>query len=356
MSLTQHQVVEKLGISRGTLHRILVGSPLVKDSTRERVLKELERLNYTPNIIAQGLKTRRTKTIGIVGPAAIRMANIEKVNALHIAAQHHGYSAIIGYSNGSLEEDSKCILDLQSRMVDGFVALGRGLPESLPLYKSITDGGTPLVTLYPIPGLECDCVYVDTVKAFRELTEHLIGLGHKKIGLLLDSSSSQYTINREAGFREAMKNAGLPVNEDWIVHVTPDGNPSSAGKEDEHRLWQISDYQLGFWGTSLLLAKRARPTALVCFSDEFAIGALRACDLAKVSVPGDLAITGYDDKEPAKFARVPLTTMHQPDSKIGEKAISLLIRRIEDNPKKRKPLTQAFSASLVIRESCGFRP
>lgn len=354
MPFTQHEIVKQLGISRGTLHRVLVGSPLVKSSTRERVLKELEKLNYTPNIIAQGLKTRRTKTIGIVGPAAIKMANIDKINSLHLAARKHGYSVIIGYSDGSLEQDTECIRELRSRMVDGFVALGRGLPESIPLYQSLIDNHIPLVTLYPIDGLSVDCVYVDTKKAFRQLTEHLIKLGHKKIGVLLDSASSLYTVNRELGFREAMKNAKLPVNEDWVVHVSPDGTTADIGR-NEPGLWQISDYQLGFWGTSLLLARRDRPTALVCYSDEFAIGTLRACDLAKVSVPGDMAITGYDDKEAAKYARVPLTTMHQPDEKLGAEAIALLLERIEQKDQKHTPVTLALSGQLVIRNSCGAR-
>jgi LacI family transcriptional regulator len=108
-SLTQHEIVSKLGISRGTLHRVLTNSPLVKASTRDRVLEELQRLNYTPNAIARGLKTKRTRTIGIIGPAAIRMSNIEKLNALHFAAKRQGYSLLVGYSDGSSEEDAECI-------------------------------------------------------------------------------------------------------------------------------------------------------------------------------------------------------------------------------------------------------
>jgi len=354
MSLTQQQIVAKLGISRGTLHRVLIDSPLVKSSTRERVLKELEKLNYVPNIIAQGLKTHRTKTIGIIGPASIKIANIDKINAIHLAARRRGYTAIIGYSNGTSEEDAACVRELRSRMVDGFVAIGRGFGDSVPLYRSLLEAGIPLVTLYPVDGLKADCVHVDTRKAFETLTAHLIGLGHTKIGLLIDASASLYTVNRERGFRAAMKKARLPVNEEWIIRITPDGalesgDPGATGS------WQASDYQLGFWGASLLLAKRERPTALVSFSDEFAIGVLRACDLAGVSVPSDLALTGYDDKEPAKFARVPLTTMHQPDDRVGEEAVTLLLKRIEEKEVPSSPVTVAMEARLVVRSSCGAR-
>jgi len=354
MSLTQHEIASQLGISRGTLHRILSGSPLVKEATRERVTRELKRLNYVPNFIARGLKMKRTETIGIIGPAAMKMANIDKLNALHLAARKLGYSVMIGYSDGSPEEDARCIQELRARMVDGFIGLGRGLPENVPNYKNLQDAGVPFVTLYPMPGFEADCVYVDTRQAYCTLTSHLIAQGHTGIGLLLEASASQYSINRELGFRDAMAAAKLPVVEDWIVHVTPDGSSEVDPRNDANSVWRVSDYQYGFWGASLVLAKRKRPTALVCFSDEFAIGALRAADLAGIRVPEELAIVGYDDKECAKFARVPLTTMHQPDEILGKEAIALLINRISGKLPD-KPVVRPLKARLVIRESCGAR-
>lgn len=354
MPLTQHEIVEQLGISRGTLHRILNGSPLVKASTRERILRELDRLNYVPNAIARGLKTQRTNTIGIIGPAALKMANIDKLNSVHLAARELGYSVMIGYSDGSAEQDAISIRELQSRMVDGFIAMGRGVAENIPPYRALLDAGVPFVSLYPIPGLEADCVYVDTRKAYEEVTKHLIGIGHTKIGLLLDSSRSQYSVNRELGFRDAMEAAKLEIRPEWIVHVTPDGSTNAGGEPNEQQGWKISDFQYGFWGASLLLAKRQHPTALVCFSDEFAIGALRAADMAGVQVPDDLAIVGYDDKEPARFARVPLTTMHQPDEQIGQEAVALLLDRI-NGKESSKPIVRPLRATLVVRDSCGAR-
>lgn len=352
MSLTQHEIVNQLGISRGTLHRVLSDSPLVKASTRERVLRELERLNYVPNAIAQGLKNRKTRTFGLVGPAALRISNIDKLNAIYRAAREKGYSITLGYSDGTAESDAKCIRELRARMVDGFIAMGRGLAETAPVYQQLIEADMPLVTLYPLPNLKTDCVYVDTRKAYREMTEHFIKLGHEKIGLLINASRSSFALNRESGFRDAMKKAKLPVREEWIVHATPDGAPISQDEAGEIRIWGTSDYQSGFLAMSLVLAKRERPTALLCLSDEGAIGALRAADVAEVKVPEEIALIGYDDKEPARFARVPLTTMHQPDEKIGNEAISLLVDRIE-NRLPPHPVIRPLSATLVIRDSCG---
>ena len=351
MPLTQHEIVRRLGISRGTLHRVLTDSPLVKASTRERVLKELEKLHYTPNAIARGLKTRRTKSIGIVGPGAMKLSNIDKFNALHKAAQERGYPVTFGYSDGSVEDEEKCIRELRSRMVDGFIVLGRGLARSVRLYQSLIDSGIPLVTLYPIPGLTADCVYIDTEQAYIELTEHLIKLGHRDIGLLLQASTSQYIINREQGFCKAMAKAKLKVNEQWIIRASPDG----SSEVNEISRANCSDYQLGFWGASLLFSRRGSlPTAVVCQSDDFAIGFLRAADLAGINVPNDIAIVGYDGKEPSKFARVPLTTMRAPDEQIGKEAVSLLLDRIEEVLVS-EPLVRKLKAQLIVRESCGSR-
>jgi len=352
MALTQHQLVEQLNVSRGTLHRVLTGSPLVKASTRERVLRELERLNYVPNAIAQGLKNRKSKTLGVIGPATSNPSNADKLTSLYLAAREEGYSIIFAYSDGSSEADAKSIRELRSRMVDGIIAFGRGLPEAAPMYRELLKDEIPLVGLYPTPGVETDCVYVDTHGAFRRMTEHLIGLGHKKIGLLINSSHSLFIRNRELGFRDAMAKAKLTVREEWIASATPYDSQGGEGEEWEKRILQISDYQQGFWGASLIFAKRQRPTAMVCMTDDAAIGALRAADLAGISVPQELALIGYNDKEDARFARVPLTTMHQPDELIGREVISLLTKRIAGQLPA-KPVVHALQAKLVIRESCG---
>lgn len=345
MALTQHQLVKHLGISRGTLHRVLTNSPLVKSSTKERILRELESLNYTPNAVARGLKMRRTQTIGIIGPSSIKMANIKKINALYKAATDKGYHIILGYSDGSPEADENCIRDLSSRMVDGMIVLGRGMVDNIPQYRSVIESGIPFLSLYPIPGLKSDCVYVDTKKAFCDLTLYLAGLGHKDIALLLDGAVSQYTRNREAGFRQGMKKAGLAVREEWVVRWLAE--KAEPGVE-------LSDYDLGFRVAVRVLASSPRPSALVCFSDEFAIGALRAAEAAGIAVPGELALVGYDDNEAAPYAGVPLTTMHQPVERLASEAIELLVERIEGRGPE-KPARHPIEAKLVIRKSSGDR-
>lgn len=350
-AMTQHEVARKLGISRGTLHRVLTSSPLVGAQTCERVRRGLEELHYTPNTIARALKTKRTMTIGVAGPGASKLANLDKLYEVHQAAAEAGYTVIVGYSNGAVEEDERCIRELRARMVDGLIVFSRGLRGGGRPLRAARAAGHPVVALYPLPGVSVDCVYVDTRGAFAELTRHLIGLGHQDIGLLTDSSESEYTKNREHGFQDAMHSAGLPVRPEWVVRAQPAECGAGDAPASEQRLWQCSDFDLGYRAALQAFRARPRPTALVCYSDEFAIGALRAADQAGVRIPQELSLVGYNDSDAARYARVPLTTMHQPNRELGRAAVSLLLRRMGEGVAAGPPVVQVVSASLVVRES-----
>lgn len=350
-AMTQHEVARKLGVSRGTLHRVLTGSPLVGAETCERIRRGLEELHYTPNTIARALKTKRTMTIGVAGPGASKLANLDKLYEVHQAAAEAGYTVIVGYSNGSVEEDERCIRELRARMVDGLIVFSRGLRGGgLPL-RAARAAGQPVVALYPLPGVSVDCVYVDTRSAFAESTRHLIELGHRDIGLLTDCSESEYTKNRERGFRDAMRSAGVPVRPEWVVRARPEDGAGDDVPISERRLWQCSDFDLGYRAALQTFRSPRRPTALVCYSDEFAIGALRAADQSGIRIPQDISLVGYNDSDAARYARVPLTTMHQPNHELGRAAVALLLRRMEKGLPSKPPVAQVVPAVLVVRES-----
>jgi DNA-binding LacI/PurR family transcriptional regulator len=149
--------------------------------------------------------------------------------------------------------------ELSGRMVDGFIVLSRGLTQSIPHYKRLLEAGVPFVSLYPMPGLNADCAYVDTRRAFFELTKHLIDYGHRKIGLMLDASTTLYTENRETGFRNAMKKAGVRVNEDWVVRVTPDGAPVAADERSQKNFGRSRTISLGSGEARNFLPVRTGP-------------------------------------------------------------------------------------------------
>ena len=346
MELTQHEVADQLGISRGTLHRVLSGSPLVKPSTRQRVEKALAELGYSPNIIAQGLRTGRTRTIGLIAIGDAKISEVEKARAIHEAARLRGYSLVLTYSDGSAESEARCVEELRARKVDGLIVTGKGRLQDSAHFKKLIKARVGLVAIAPIPSLETDSVVVDAPWAYGELTRHVIAKGHRDIGLLLEDIQSTYAIAKEKGVSDALTAAGLPVNKAWMLRV-----PVRVLKEETVKVRSVSDYRLGFDGALKFFQMDRRPTAIICQSDQTAIGFQHAAKLHNVDVPGDIALTGYDDIPAAEFARVPLTTMHQPEAELGVRAVELLMRRMEGDWSG-FPQTVVLRPTLIERESC----
>lgn len=347
MDLTQHEVADKLGISRGTLHRVLSGSPLVKASTRQRVEKALAELGYSPNIIAQGLRTGRTRTIGLIAIGDPKLSEVGKARAIHEAARSLGYSLVVTYGDGSEESEARCVEELRARKVDGLIVTGRGRLEGSPHFKKLIKARVGLVTIGPVASEETDCMVVDAVWAYAELTRHVISKGHRDIGLLQESIESTFSVAKEQGVSDALTAAGLQVRREWLLRV-----PVRLHPEDASKTRSVSDYRLGYDGALKFFGMERRPTAIICQSDQTAIGFQHAAKLNGIDVPGDIALTGYDDIPAAEFARVPLTTMRQPEEELGFRAVELLMRRM-DNDWSGFPQTVVLRPTLIERDSCG---
>lgn len=354
MNLKQQEIADRLGISRGTLHRVLVGSPLVNKKTRARVEEELKSLNYIPNRAARSLKVGRSLTLGILGPARIRMANNIKLDGIYRTAEERGYSVIISYSDGSRDSDERGIKHLLSHMVDGIIVMGRGLCQPSDHFKAYQDTGKPIVSIYPVHDFECDCVYLDTAAAFERMTRYFIELGHKRIGLaVFMPRTSRFVQTRERGYVKALEKAGIPFDPGYLIYASP----SIMGGEEVPYVESLEtadmDYAAGFWATREIMRRRPMPTALVCASDDTAIGALRAAHIAGLRVPEDLAIIGYDNSTIARYTSPPLTTVEQPNYRMGQRAVELLLDRIEGRNTSEAYVREKIAFRLVVRESCG---
>jgi len=356
LNISQKEVAERLGVSRGTLHRVLVGSPLVNARTRERIERELEEFNYIPNRVAQSLKSGRSMTIGVLGPARIRTANMLKVNAIYEEAAAQGYSVIIAYSDGSEEGDEHGIRQLLSHMVDGIIVMGRGLCHPSDHFKAFQRHGKPIISIYPVYNFKCDCVTLDTAAAFEELTTYLIGLGHQRIGLAIFSPrESRFVQMREKGYCQALEKAKIPIDPELIVCASTEEVSAKGGDYVESLEDADADYAAGYWATEELIRRKCGMTALVCASDDTAIGALCAAHAEGLSVPKDLAVVGYDDSTVSRYTIPPLTTIQQPNPEMGKRAVDILISRIEGRLTKKRHVKEELPFELIVRDSCGAR-
>lgn len=354
MNLKQQEIADKLGISRGTLHRVLVGSPLVSKKTRERIEEGLKTINYIPNRAAQSLKMGRSLCLGILGPARIRLSNNIKMEGIYRTAEKRGYSVIISYSDGSRERDERGINYLLSQMVDGIITMGRGLCQPSDHFKFYQQTGKPIVSIYPIHDFECDCITLDTATAFEHMTRYLIELGHTRIGLaVFMPRTSRFVQTREHGYVRALEKAGIPFDPGYLVYASPSIMSGENIPYVEDLETADMDFASGFWATREILRRRPPPTALVCASDDTAIGALRAAHIAGLKVPEDLALIGYDDTAVTRYTNPPLTTVEQPNYRMGERAVEVLLDRIEGVNTSKEFIAETVPFRLVVRDSCG---
>lgn len=334
---TSRDVARLAGVSRTTVSLVLNNVPDVHISpeTRQRVLEAARQLNYYPDASGRRLVRGKTSTIALVwhrGPdQTYRDAFLPGLlQGVTRAARRYGYLAL--FRPIELDEPDDAWVELaRGRHTDGLILSGpRSDDTALPdLYRE----GFPLVLHGQLPGADIPSVDVDNERGAITAVRHLIGLGHRRIGMITNAPLA-YTASRQRleGYRRALEEAGLPYNERLVRY----------GNFDE---------ESGRQAMEALLALEERPTAVFIASDMVAIGALRALRERAQRVPEDMAIVGFDDIVTARYLTPALTTVHVPAFGLGWSAAELLIRIIEEDAPNETQVR--LETELVVRESCG---
>jgi LacI family transcriptional regulator len=272
----------------------------ISPETRKLVLEAIELLGYRPNRAAQGLRTRRTHTIGLVTDlVAVTPHGGRTISGAHDVARKHDSLLLIVNSNPKLVHAA--VDDLLDRQVDGIVFAAEGTGVMTPP-EAVRQVPTVLVNCFS-PGNTLPCVLPDEERGGREATELLLAAGHRAIAFITGFRGAWATRARLKGYFTALRNAGIPRDDDWVLT----GNFRTD-----------SGYEL----TRALLARRDRPTAIFCGNDRMAMGAYQAVAEAGLRVPEDMSIVGYDDQEDlAAELRPPLTTLRLPYYEMGRWAL-----------------------------------
>ena len=326
--VTSHDVAELAGVSRTTVSFVLndVSTAQISEQTKQRVLDAAEHLSYRPHAAARSLATQQTHTIGLVlyqsADRIVGDAFLTKVvRGLAEASQQRGFRLLLHPFEDITKSEAYLSLVLENR-IDGLIVSGpRSDDGQLP---QLCQEGFPIVLLGQLRDLDVHFVDVDNTAAARSAVDHLIGLGHVRIGLITNAPL-EYTASEDRwlGYRLALAEARLPYDESIVKY--------DAMKE--------------------LLASPLPPTATFVASDEVAIGALAALHEDGRSVPRDMAIVGFDDISIARDLVPPLTTIRRPAYQQGLKAAEMLIDTIEGAEPADRGLL--LDTELVIRESCG---
>jgi LacI family transcriptional regulator len=327
---TIRDIASLAGVSIATVSRVLNDRPDVAAETREAVMRVVREHNFSTNRGARGLSSGRT---GIVG------STVPHVNGAYFSA------ILAGAAEALYEEDIRIVLcptlHQHDREVTLLERLMRGttdgalllLPEESPdELRMLKRQGFPFVVVDPREPVPEGIAVVSAGHAAgaREATEHLLQLGHRRIGAITGIPHWVATEERLTGFRTALAGAGL----------LPD--PSLLVEGD----WLISG---GFAAAERLLARPDRPTAVFAFNDNIAIGVLQAARVHGLRVPDDLSIVGFDDLEEASIVDPPLTTVRQPLAELGRMGASLLVRLVDGQ--RVDALRVELATKLIVRGS-----
>lgn len=319
------------GVSASTVSHVLNGTRKVNAATRLRVEAAIEQSGYRRNVVARSLAAGRTHTVGLSISALTNPYFGSLVHAVERALSDAGYVLIVGDSHDEVESEKRVADSLLDRQVDGLIVAPAAGSERVTL-PGITRTGTPLVLIDRGVDIGCDQVGPENTSSARTLTEHLLGLGHRRIAVLRGLAGISSTTERFDGYRAALAAHEIAVDPALVL----DGDSNTEVAERAVRA---------------LMSAADRPTALVSLNNAMTIGALKALRGLGLSIPADVAFVCYDDFEWSDLFEPRLTAAAQDVETIGATAVELLLRRIrgEDFAPQRIRIPTTFHH----RNSCG---
>jgi LacI family transcriptional regulator len=323
------QVAQRAGVSISTVSHVINNTRVVSDDVRQRVQGIIAEMRYVPSAVARSLKNDKTNTIGVLVPNSSNPYFAELIRWIEDAAFELGYHIILCNAHGGGQKQTAYLRLLTEKRIDGLVLVASGADDEQDLL--LRHESIPIIQLErALPGLDADLVQGGQEEGAWQATRHLIELGHRTIACVSGPADLPRSRERVGGFLRAMREAGLDVPADAVLHV----EFTSAGGHAAFRS---------------LLARPQRPSAVFVTSDLMAIGGLCAASGAGVRVPGELSVVGYDDIGAACYAAPPLTTMAPPKREMARLAIARLIERIRGDHEPLRSI--ALAGSLVVRAS-----
>ena len=327
--VTMSDVAREAGVSLMTVSRAINAKGEINPQTRARVLRVAEEMGYRPSNIARGLATRRTHTLGLVIPDVANPFFSDVARGAEHVAYAAGYNVFLCNTDEDPQRESAVLQSLEEKRVDGIVLCSSRLDDGE--LRMVVDRHPAVVLVNrELEENGAGVVLVDDETGGRAATQHLLQTGHRAVGLLAGPPASRSGHQRARGYRAALAAAGLPYQPDWVRACSP---VVESGQAVAHTL----------------LATHPELTALVCYNDLVAVGALQACaDLGR-RVPDDVAVAGFDDIVLAALVTPPLTTCRVPRYELGAQAMRLLLEQIGGCPQGHRKIV--LRPDLVVRAS-----
>ncbi|ELY2931971.1 HTH-type transcriptional regulator GalR [Cronobacter sakazakii] len=326
---TIKDVARLAGVSVATVSRVINDSPKASDASRQAVLSAMEQLNYHPNANARALAQQTTETIGLVVGDVSDPFFGAMVKAVEQVAYHTGNFLLIGNGYHSEQKERQAIEQLIRHRCAALVIHAKTIPDEdlIPLMKQIP--GMVLINRI-LPGFESRCVALDDRYGARLATRHLIQQGHTRIGYLCSNHAISDAEDRLQGYYDALREHSLPCNDRLVAWAEPD---ESGGEQ----------------AMTELLGQGKQFTAVACYNDSMAAGAMGVLNDNGIAVPQEISLIGFDDVLVSRYVRPRLTTIRYPIVTMATQAAELALALADNRPAPE--ITNIFTPTLVRRHS-----
>ena len=327
-------LAEVLGLSITTVSRVLNGKAKryrIRAETQERVLQAAREYNYVPNKLARGLKMSRTDTLGLIIPDISNPFFADIAQSIEKEARLHGYSLILGDSGDDQMVETDLIRLLLSHKVDGIIIAPVGID-----YKQIIqtyNSGMPLVVIdrcFPEIGLPF--ITSDNYQGGNDAVNYLIAMGHRKIACIQGIPKSRPTVERVRGYKDALRGHSIPIDDSLIVG-------------DNYTI------ENGYKQTRILFSMEDPPTAIFALSNLIGLGAMKAVDEMGLKIPDNISLISFDEQPYSAFLATPMTTVDQKKSEIGQLAVNVLTKYIDNKDYRKKLVHMTLKTNLIVRNS-----
>jgi LacI family transcriptional regulator, repressor for deo operon, udp, cdd, tsx, nupC, and nupG len=322
-------VARMANVSTATVSRVISNAGTVKKETAEKVLEAIKKLNYQPNMLARQLRRSETKTILVVVPDITNTFFSAVLRGIESVAIENGYQVLLGDARNNVETETSYLTILGQKKADGLILLTARTDQKI-LEELSQDYPVVLACEY-YEGTQLPTVSIDNVSSARKATEYLISLKHKRIGHISGPLNVVVGRDRCKGFHQAMAKHGLSIDPSLV-------------QEGEF------SFESGFNLMMKCLSLEEPPTAIFAGNDEMAMGAVKAAKSKGVRVPEDLSVVGFDDIKFASIFEPALTTIAQPTFDMGQKAMHLLLRLINNEELEKDQFI--LPDKLIVRDSC----
>jgi DNA-binding LacI/PurR family transcriptional regulator len=324
-------IAREAGVSQSTVSRVLnatASSIPISDQTQERVRATARRLGYRPNPLARGLRGASTMLLGVIVRDIVDPFFSGAIEAVTRAAAAHGYNVVLGHAHGRADEAILLRSVLETRHVDAILVLGDMGDQPL-IIEDLRGSHVPAVALWQGSASRgLPSVSVDNAMGISQALDHLLALGHRRIAFVSGRPLGDIEERRHA-FESRMNAEGLTLSPGSFQEVP---NEPAGGEE----------------ALAALLEQPVRPTAIVCSTDQLAIGVLYGAAVRGIAVPGDLSVVGFDDLPISAFLVPPLTTIRMPVHEMAARAVRMAF---DGPPSAGSPMVEVLRPELVVRQS-----